>query len=98
LEVRTAYLNLTSAEKSIETAKVAVEKAQEDYKIAQVRYSAGVGTNLDVMDAEEKLTTAQSNYYNALYKYNSSKAALDKAMGLMVDLDVTQLQEKLAKN
>jgi outer membrane protein TolC len=50
------------------------------------------------MDAEEKLTTAQSNYYNALYKYNSSKAALDKAMGLMVDLDVTQLQEKLAKN
>ncbi|WP_027397664.1 TolC family protein [Anaerovibrio lipolyticus] len=98
LEVRTAYLNLTAAEKSISTAKVAMEKAQEDYTIAQVRYGAGVGTNLDVMDAEEKLTTAQSNYYNALYKYNSSKAALDKAMGLMVDLDVTQLQEKLAKN
>ncbi len=98
LEVRTAYLNLIAAEKSISTSKVAMEKAQEDYAIAQVRYSAGVGTNLDVMDAEEKLTSAQSNYYNALYKYNSSKAALDKAMGLMVDLDVTQLKEKIAKN
>ena len=96
--MRTAYLNLTSAEKSIETAKVAVEKAQEDYKIAQVRYSAGVGTNLDVMDAEEKLTAAQSKYYNTLYQYNNSKADLDRAMGLMVDLDVSKLQEQLAKN
>lgn len=91
LEVRTAYLNLKAAEKSINTTKVAVEKAQEDYKIAQVRYSAGVGTNLDVMDAEEKLTQAQTNYYTALYNYNSSKADLDRAMGIMVDLDIKKL-------
>lgn len=91
LEVRTAYLNLKAAEKSINTTQVAVDKAQEDYKIAQVRYAAGVGTNLDVMDAEEKLAQAQTNYYTALYNYNSSKAALDKAMGIMVDLDVTKL-------
>ena len=91
LEVRTAYLNLKAAEKSINTTQVAVDKAQEDYKIAQVRYAAGVGTNLDVMDAEEKLAQAQTNYYTALYNYNSSKAALDKAMGIMVDLDVSKL-------
>ena len=91
LEVQTAYLNLKSAEKSIHTNAVAVEKAEEDYKIAQVRYAAGVGTNLDVMDAEEKLTQAQTNYYTSLYNYNTSKASLDKAMGIMVDLDVTKL-------
>lgn len=91
LEVRTAYLNLKAAEKNIGTARVAVEKAQEDYKIAQVRYAAGVGTNLDVMDAEEKLTQAQTNYYTALYNYNSSKADLDRAMGIMVDLDIKKL-------
>ena len=91
LEVRTAYLNLKAAAKSINTTQVAVDKAQEDYKIAQVRYAAGVGTNLDVMDAEEKLAQAQTNYYTALYNYNSSKAALDKAMGIMVDLDVSKL-------
>ena len=93
LDVRTAYLNLLAAEKNIQTTKVAVEKAQEDYKIAQVRYSAGVGTNLDVMDAEEKLTQAQTNYYTSLYNYNASKASLDKAMGIAVDLDVAQYQD-----
>ena len=98
LEVRTAYLNLNAAAQSIDTAKVAVEKAKEDYKIAQVRYTAGVGTNLDVMDAESKLTTAQSNYYNALYQYNSSKADLDRAMGIMVDLDVNKFKAEPKKN
>ena len=92
LEVRTAYLTLLAAEKNIQTTKVTVEKAQEDYKIAQVRYSAGVGTNLDAMDAEEKLTLAQTNYYTSLYNYNSSKAALDKAMGIAVDLDISGYQ------
>ena len=90
LDVRTAFLNLQAAEKNIHTTEVAVTRAQEDYKIAQVRYSAGVGTNLDVMDAEEKLTSARTNYYTALYNYNTSKASLDKAMGIPVDLDVTK--------
>lgn len=90
LDVRTAYLALQAAEKNIQTTSVAVTRAEEDYKIAQVRYSAGVGTNLDVMDANEKLTTARTNYYTALYNYNTSKAQLDKAMGIPVDLDVVK--------
>lgn len=84
LEVRTAYLNMTKAEKQIQTSKVAVDKAQEDFKIAQVRYSAGVGTNIDVIDAQVALTQAQNNYIAALYDYNTSKATLDKAMGIAV--------------
>lgn len=88
LEVQTALLSLQAAEKNIQTTKVAVDKAQEDYKIAQVRYSAGVGTNLDVMDAEQALITAQTTYITALYNYNTSKASLDLAMGIKVDLDV----------
>ncbi len=90
LDVRKAYLNILAAEKNIHTTKVAVDQAQEDYKIAQVRYSAGVGTNLDVMDAEEKLIQSQTTYITALYKYNTSKAALDQAMGIKVDLDVAR--------
>ncbi|WP_462332660.1 TolC family protein [Schwartzia sp. (in: firmicutes)] len=88
LDVQTALLNLQAAEKNIWTTKVAVDKAQEDYKIAQVRYGAGVGTNLDVMDAEQALITAQTTYITALYNYNTSKASLDMAMGIKVDLDV----------
>jgi len=88
LDVRTAYLNLLAAEQNIHTTKIAVDQAQEDYKIAQVRYSAGVGTNLDVMDAEDKLIKTQTTYITALYSYNTSKAQLDQAMGLKVELDV----------
>ena len=55
-----------------------------------VEVDPSVGTNLDVMDAEEKLIQAQTNYISALYKYNTSKAQLDQAMGIKVDLDVAR--------
>ena len=75
-----------------EVRTATVEKAKEDYKIAQVRYGAGVGTNLDVMDAEQKLSSAQNSYVTALYKYNISKSALDKAMGIMVALNIEKFK------
>ena len=90
LDVQSAYLTLRAAEKNIETTKIAINSAEEDFKIAQVRYAAGVGTNLDVMDASAKLTQVKTNYYDALYNYNTSKASLDKAMGIPVGIDVTR--------
>lgn len=84
LDVQQAYLSLKEAEKRIQTTQVAVNQAQEDYNIAQVRYSAGVGTNLDVMDAQVALTQAKTNYIQALYDYNTSRAKLEKAIGASV--------------
>lgn len=84
LAVRQAYLSLINAEKLIETTQVTVDQAVENYSISQVRYSAGVGTNLDVMDAESALLTAKTNYIQARYGYNTSKAQLDQAMGIAV--------------
>lgn len=86
LDVRNAYLSLREAEKRIDTSKVAVVKAEEDYKIAQVRYRAGVGTNIDVIDSQVALTTAKTNYVQALYDYNTYRAQLDKAMGISVTI------------
>ena len=90
LDVQSAFLTLHAAEKNIATTQVAIKSAEEEYHIAQVRYAAGVGTNLDVMDASDKLTQAKTNYYTALYNYNTAKAALDKAMGIPVGIDVTR--------
>lgn len=84
LEVRQAYLNLKEAEKRIATSQVAVNKAEEDYKIAQVRYTSGVGTNLDVIDSQVALTQAKTNYVQSLYDYNTSRAKLEKAIGAKV--------------
>ena len=93
LDVQTYYLNLLAAEKNIYTTHTAVDQAQEDYKIAQVRYSAGVGTNVDVMDAESSLISAQTTYITSLFDYNTSKAMLDQAMGVKVELDVAPYQK-----
>ncbi|MBQ7706021.1 MAG: TolC family protein, partial [Selenomonadaceae bacterium] len=90
LDVRKAYNNLTSSERNILTTQTAVTRAEEEYRIAQIKYLEGVGTNLDVMDAQEKLSEAQTNYYSALYNYNSAKAQLEKAMGVPIVFDVVQ--------
>lgn len=82
--VTVAYVSLLAAEKQIGTTKMAVDQGQEDFHIAQVRYSAGVGTNVDVLDAQKSLQTASANYVQAYANYNIARAALDKAMGIMV--------------
>jgi outer membrane protein len=82
LEVHQAFLNMQQAEKRIETCAVAIGKAEEDYKIAQTRYQAGKGINLDVMDAQTALDQAKTNYIQALYDFNANKARLEKAMGI----------------
>ena len=55
-----------------------------------MRYRAGVGTNLDVLDAELKLTQARNNYVDALYSYNVSISALEQAAGVPLDTPVGQ--------
>lgn len=88
LEVREAFLDMTAAERNIITAGKAVEQAKEDFKIASLRYENGIGTHIDVMDAEDNLNKSRTNYAVALYNYNIGKAELDRAMGIAVDLDV----------
>ncbi len=90
LDVRQAFNNLRAAEKNIQTTQAAVKQAEEEYRISQVKYAEGVGTNLEVMDSQEKLTEAQTNFYTALYNYNTSRAQLDKAMGVPVYIDTLQ--------
>ena len=85
LAVRSDYLGLREAEKRIGTASVAVSQAEEDYRIAVIRYQAGVGTNTDVIDASVALTQAKNNYIQALYDYNTYRALLEQAMGVPVN-------------
>ena len=101
LDVRSNYLGLREAEKRISTTKLAVEQADEDYRIAQLRYMSGVGTNTDVLDAQVALTQAKTNYTQALYDYNTSKTALETSIGVPmtnpVKVKVTKAEKKAAK-
>ncbi len=98
LEVRQAYLNLKEAEGTIHSSQAAVEQGEENFRIASLRYSAGVGTNLDVLDAELNLNKARTNYISALYNYNVNTATLEKTMATPVNIAVGEgLQEADAK-
>lgn len=87
-DVQSAYLNLRAAEQTISSAKVAVEEGQESFRIASLRYRAGVGSNLDVLDAETSLTMARNNYVQALYNYNIYVATLERAVGVPLETPV----------
>jgi len=80
-EVRSAYLNMKEAEKLIKVAKEGIENSQESFRIAQVKYNEGIATNTEVIDAQSALIEAETNHLNALYDYNTARAALVKAMG-----------------
>ena len=81
LDVRQAYLNLQAAEASISTADLAVKQAKENLDLANGRYSAGVGSPIEVSDAFATYVTAQASYTSALANYKISEANIEKAMG-----------------
>lgn len=97
LDVRNNYLSLREAEKRIGNTKLAVEQADEDYRIAQLRYMSGVGTNTDVLDAQVALTKAKTNYTQALYDYNTSKTALETSIGVPMTNPATAVKVQVAK-
>ena len=82
LEVRSAYLNMKEAEKLIRVTEQGIENSMESFRIAQVKYNEGIATNTEVIDAQSALIEAETNHLNALYDYNTSYAALIKAMGI----------------
>ena len=83
LEVRSAYLNMKEAEKLIKVTEQGIENSLESFRIAQVKYNEGIATNTEVIDAQSALIEADTNHLNALFDYNTNRAALIKAMGLI---------------
>jgi outer membrane protein TolC len=58
-----------------------VAQAQEALRLANVRFRAGVGTQLDVNDAQTALIQAQTNQVSALFDYLGALARLQRAVG-----------------
>lgn len=81
-EVRRATLNLKEAKESLLSQEKNVEQAQESLRIAELNFSEGLATTLDVSSVQAALSQAKTNYTQALYDYGVSLAQLDKAMGV----------------
>jgi outer membrane protein len=80
-DVQQAYLNMIAAEQQIGAAQTAVDSAQENFRLSQGRFDAGVGTIIELTDAQLALTQAQSNEAQALANYRIAIAQLERASG-----------------
>lgn len=80
LEVEQAYSQLQSNFENIQTASVALEQAREALRLARLRFQAGVGTQTEVIDSENRLTQAEGARVNAILSYNRALAQLQRAI------------------
>lgn len=74
--VEQAYANLISNYENIGTTTIALEQAREALRLARLRFQAGVGTQTDVINAENDLTRAEGNRVTAILGYNQALATL----------------------
>lgn len=84
LDVRNAYLALGNAAETLRSALVGRAAAQEALRVANVRFRAGVGTQLEVVTAVQNAATADSSVIQTTLNYGIAVAQLDLAIGVQV--------------
>ncbi len=80
VEVEEAYYTLVANQANIDTASVAVNQAEEALELADLRFNAGVGTQLEVINAIRDLTEAEGNLVTAVLNYNRALARLERSI------------------
>jgi outer membrane protein TolC len=81
-EVRSALLDARAADDRVQVAKNASDLAGDQLAQARDRFTAGVASNIEVVQAQEVVATATDNYIAALYAHNLAKISLARAIGL----------------
>lgn len=81
LEVRQAATSWVNAQARLRLAEQQVATASENFRLAQLKFDAGEGINLEVVDAQNQLTAARVARLAALYDAQTAFAQLQKAVG-----------------
>jgi outer membrane protein TolC len=80
-DVRTAMLDEQSTAEQVEVARSNVDLAGQTLTQAKDRFVAGVTNNIEVVQAQEALASANESYISSLYSYNAAKISLARAIG-----------------
>jgi outer membrane protein len=81
LDVEQSYLNLLGVSERLKANEAAARAGKENLDLANGRYSVGVGSIIEVTDAETLYTTSQTTYVRTLYDYKIAEAQLQRAIG-----------------
>jgi outer membrane protein TolC len=73
------YSQLRASLENVKTSTLALEQAKESLRLARIRVQAGVGTQTDLISAENDLTRAEGNRITAILDYNRALANLQRS-------------------
>lgn len=80
-EVKRLYLNLKSAEESVEVTKTSRTSAEENIALARERYRLELSSKVELAEAESLLASTEANYAQAIYNHKIALAELERAVG-----------------
>ena len=81
LEVEESYLNLVEASERIKANEAQTKSAKENLDLANGRYQVGVGSIIEITEAQVINTRAQTDYIRSIYDHKVAEARLARAMG-----------------
>ncbi len=81
LEVRQALLTLESSTQQVAVAMKGLELALKELAFARDRFTAGMGTHIEVTNAQTSVARARDNHIEALFRFNTSQINLARAKG-----------------
>ena len=84
LETASAFVNYNNANSSLQIQKRNLNLAKNIYSVSQKKYEQGVGSNLEVINAQASLKESETNYFNAIYDMLVYKIDYQKATGTLV--------------
>jgi outer membrane protein TolC len=80
-DVQNAFLDMQSAAEQVEVARSSVDLANQTLIQARDRFGAGVADNIEVVQAQQSVASANESLISSLYSYNVSKVELGRAIG-----------------
>ena len=84
LQIKQSITNYQNSIQSLASQKKNMTLAEKVARVTKIKYTQGVGSNLEVVDAESSLKESQVNYYSALYDVLVAKVDIDKAFGKLI--------------
>ena len=90
LEIVQSRVNLQNSVQTLKVQEENLELAQKVFEVTKIKYQEGVGSNLEVTEAQNALQQAETNYYSALYDALIAQVDLKKALGTLTNEAITE--------
>jgi len=85
LQINQSLANFENSKESLEITRKNLNLAKDVYYASEKKYSEGVGSNLELIDSNNSLKTAQNQYYNALYESVIASIDIKKTLGILLN-------------